>query len=67
MTIVVLSIADVSMNKIRLWKNVRVDEWRAERAIIASNVREFKLHCREELRDSPVAEHRHSVCNNVFA
>ena len=26
------------MDKIALWKNVRVDDWAAERAIIASNV-----------------------------
>ena len=26
------------MNNIALWKNVRVDDWTAERAITASNV-----------------------------
>ena len=29
---------EVSMNKIALWKNVRVYDWTAEKAIIAGNV-----------------------------
>ena len=28
----------MSMDKIALWKNVHVDDWTAERAIIASNL-----------------------------
>ena len=42
MSIVVSSIVGVSMNKIVLRIRVRVDDWTAERAIIASNV--FKLN-----------------------
>ena len=34
----VSSIFGVSMNKIALWISVRVDDWTAERAIIASNI-----------------------------
>ena len=29
---------EASMNKIALWKNVRVDDWTAERAFITGNV-----------------------------
>ena len=32
------ALLEVSMNKIALWKNVRIDGWTAELAIIASNV-----------------------------
>ena len=38
MSIVVSTIAEVCMNKIALWIRVGVDDWRDERAIIASNV-----------------------------
>ena len=39
MGFIVSSIPDVFMNKIHvaLWISVRIDEWRVERAIIASN------------------------------
>ena len=36
MTIAVSSIVEVSMTKIALWIRVGVDDWTAERAIIAS-------------------------------
>ena len=38
MSIVVSSIATMSMNKIALWTNICVDDWTVERVIIASNV-----------------------------
>ena len=38
MSIVVSTIAEVCMNKIALWIHVGVDDWRDERATIASNV-----------------------------
>ena len=38
MNIVESSIVGVSMNEIALWISVRVDDWTAEKAIIASNV-----------------------------
>ena len=37
MSLVVSSIVGVSMNIIVLWISVRVDDWTAERVIIASN------------------------------
>ena len=32
------------MDKIALWKNVRIDDWTAEKAIIASNRTSLKFH-----------------------
>ena len=32
------ALLEVSMNKVALWKNVNVDDWKAELAVIASNV-----------------------------
>ena len=38
MTIAVLSIVEVSMNKIALWIRVPVNDWKTERVIIANSV-----------------------------
>ena len=43
MGFVVSGIFVVSMNKIALWIHVRVNDWTAERAIIASNERQMKI------------------------
>ena len=37
------SFVQVSMNKIALWISIRVDDWTAERAIIASNALFHKI------------------------
>ena len=37
MNLIVSALSKVSMNKIAVWINVCVDDWTAERAIIASN------------------------------
>ena len=38
-----LSIVQVSVNKIALWISVRVDDWTAETAIIANN--DIMIYC----------------------
>ena len=43
MSSIVLSIVQVSVNKIALWISVRVDDWTAETAIIANN--DIMIYC----------------------
>ena len=63
MSIVVSSIATMSMNKITLWINVCADDWTVESAIIASNVNSV---CVDDwtVERAIIASNVNSVCVN---
>ena len=54
MSLVVASIVEVSMNKVALSIGVRVDDWTAEWAIIASIARQYPLPVYYLKRDLPI-------------